>query len=181
MNRLRELRLSKNLSTIELGRLLQLDPSMLTHIEKGRKNFSLESLSRACEFFGVSADYMLGKSPEEMLDDFADSLRNDFVTEELHDDGDVTRSVSDSVPEPARTKIQLILTLRSVNDPALLSAAQTFLRYADAPFDFADDPATKQYAESRTRKMADVVSALGGLSDETLDLLLQTISLRRGD
>lgn len=181
MNRLRELRLSRNLSTVELGRLLQLDPSMLTHIEKGRKNFSMESLHRACEFFGVSSDYLLGKSPEEMFNDFADSLRNDFMVETAHGDGEITQSLSDSVPEPVRTKIETVLLLREINDPISLSAAYAFLHYSRAGTDFSDDPVSKEAWSVRARKLADIVSELGSLSDKSLDLVLQTIKLRKGD
>lgn len=181
MNRLRELRLSRNLTTIELGKIIHLDASMITHIEKGNKTFSVESLNRACNFFGVSADYLLGKSPEIMFNALADSLRSDFMAETLHGDGDVTQSLSSEVSEPVRTKIEILLLLRGINDSTLLSATYSFLRYASAGADFADDAASAERNGARVRKLADILSVLGGLSDDSLDLVRQTVLLRKGD
>lgn len=60
MNRLRELRKAKGLTTIQLGKILNLDPSALRHVERGERNLSTGRLKMACEFFGVPADYLLG-------------------------------------------------------------------------------------------------------------------------
>lgn len=59
-NRLRELRTAAGLTTEELGAAMEIDPSMITHIEKGDKNFSIESLKRACDYFKVTPNVMLG-------------------------------------------------------------------------------------------------------------------------
>lgn len=136
MNRLRELRLSRKLSTIELGRFLNLDPSLLTHIEKGRKNFSVESLSRACEYFGVSADYMLGKSAEEMFNDFADSMK-DFMTEKEWPDGDITQSLSSDIPDTVKMKIEILLILREINDLSSLAVIYDTAKLQSAKNDFS--------------------------------------------
>lgn len=58
-NRLRELRESKNLTMRELSNKLGVDYSTIGHIERGRKNFSIESLLNAADFFDVSTDYLL--------------------------------------------------------------------------------------------------------------------------
>lgn len=57
--RLKELRESKGLTLRELAEALGVDFSTLGHIENGRSNFSIESLQRACAYFGVTTDYML--------------------------------------------------------------------------------------------------------------------------
>lgn len=61
-NRLNELRKEKGLTLMELATALRLDYSTLGHIERGRREFSISSLKRACDYFNVSADYMLGWS-----------------------------------------------------------------------------------------------------------------------
>lgn len=61
-NRLNELRKEKGLTLRELADTLRLDYSTLGHIERGRRDFSISSLRRACDYFHVSADYMLGWS-----------------------------------------------------------------------------------------------------------------------
>ena len=137
MNRLRELRLSRNLTTIALGKAINLDASMITHIEKGNKTFSMESLRRACDFFGVSVDYLLGKSPEEMFNDFVDSLRGDFMRETLYPDGDVTQSLSPAVSEPIRTKIEILLLLRDLDDLSCLEVIRDTAKLQLAKQDFS--------------------------------------------
>lgn len=181
MNRLKELRKNKGLTLMQLSDAIGVDYSTIGHIERGRRGFSTESLTRACDFFGVSADYLLGKSPEKMFNDFADSLRNDFMAETLHDGGDVTQSLSSEVSEPVRTKIEILLLLRGIDDPTLLSAAYSFLRSASAGADFADDAASAERNGARVRKLADILSVLGCLSDDSLDLIRQTVLLRKGD
>lgn len=61
-NRLNELRKEKGLTLRELATALRLDYSTLGHIERSRREFSISSLKRACDYFNVSADYMLGWS-----------------------------------------------------------------------------------------------------------------------
>lgn len=73
LRRLAAFRARYNLTTTHLGRILHLDPSMLTHIEKGRKSFSVESLKRACDYMGFTADYLLELPPEAMLSRFITS------------------------------------------------------------------------------------------------------------
>ena len=73
LRRLAAFRARYNVTTTYLGRILHLDPSMLTHIEKGRKSFSMESLKRACDYMGVTADYLLEQPPEAMLSRFITS------------------------------------------------------------------------------------------------------------
>lgn len=180
-NRLKQLRQARDLSLRMLSEKTGVDFATISFCEKGQRNFSANSLKALTDFFGVSADYLLGKSPEQMFNDAADSLRGDFMTETLHGDGDVTQSLSSEVSEPVRTKIEILLLLRGIDDPALLSAAYSFLRSASAGADFADDAASAEQNGARVRKLADILSGLGGLSNDSLDLVRQTVLLRKGD
>ena len=60
--RVRELRLSKNLKQIELGNILNLSMQTINGIERGRRTTTFESLCILSEYFDVSADWLLGLS-----------------------------------------------------------------------------------------------------------------------
>lgn len=64
MNRLKELRTKRRLTLRQVADAVETDYSTLGHIERGRRNFSVESLLKTCEFFGVTTDYMLGLTTE---------------------------------------------------------------------------------------------------------------------
>lgn len=59
MNRLRELRRAKNLSQEELGAVLGVQKAAVCKYEKGRVALPNEMLVKLCDFFEVSADYIL--------------------------------------------------------------------------------------------------------------------------
>lgn len=137
MNRLKELRKREGLTLMQLADIIGVDYSTIGHIERGRRGFSTESLARACDHFHVSADYMLGKSPEEMFNDFVDSLKRDFSVDTLHSDGEVTQSLDDSVREPVRTKIKILLMLREINDVDRLNTIYQTAKLQSAAEDFS--------------------------------------------
>lgn len=58
--RLKELRLSKGLTQEELGNILGVTKASICCYEKGTRTPTLENLLDIVEFFGVSADYILG-------------------------------------------------------------------------------------------------------------------------
>lgn len=64
-NRLRQLRIEKGITSNELAKSLAITGSAVRSIERGDRDFSMESLKRACDYFHVSADYMLGWSGQE--------------------------------------------------------------------------------------------------------------------
>lgn len=58
--KLKELRLEKGLSQKEVSTALGLTRSAFTNYENGYREPSLETLKKICQFFDVSADYLLG-------------------------------------------------------------------------------------------------------------------------
>lgn len=60
MNRLRELRIKKNLSLRKLSEFVQIDYSALSKAETGKRNLNNDDLERLTKFFNVSSDYILG-------------------------------------------------------------------------------------------------------------------------
>ena len=64
-NRIRDLRKLKNMNQRDLGKLLGVSASTIGMYEQGRREPDAESLVRLSEYFGVSVDYLLGRSLDE--------------------------------------------------------------------------------------------------------------------
>ncbi len=58
--RLKELRLEKNISQIEIAKLLNMSKMAISHWEKGNSEPSIEQLKILANFFDVSIDYLVG-------------------------------------------------------------------------------------------------------------------------
>ena len=58
--RLKELRQEKNLSTIKLGKELQVSDSTITRWENGLRVPSIEHLYNIAKYFNVTSDYLIG-------------------------------------------------------------------------------------------------------------------------
>ncbi|NCC68635.1 MAG: XRE family transcriptional regulator [Clostridia bacterium] len=64
-NTLSELRHSRYLSQRELAGDLHISQALLSHYENGTREPGLPFVCRVCDYFGVSADYILGRSSDE--------------------------------------------------------------------------------------------------------------------
>ncbi len=62
---LSELRHSRDLSQRTLANDLNISQALLSHYENGTREPGLPFVCRVCDYFGVSADYMLGRSFDE--------------------------------------------------------------------------------------------------------------------
>lgn len=58
--RIKELREKKNLSSKDLCSLLDFNPSTYSKLENEKKSIDVEELKKISEFYGISADYILG-------------------------------------------------------------------------------------------------------------------------
>ena len=58
--RMRNLREDSDLTQTQLGDLLNKSQQGYNHIEAGRAELKIEDLIKLCEFYNVSADYMIG-------------------------------------------------------------------------------------------------------------------------
>ena len=61
-NRLKELRIEKNISQVEIGKLLNVSKMAISHWEKGNSEPSIEQLKILAKFFDVTIDYLVGYS-----------------------------------------------------------------------------------------------------------------------
>ena len=59
---LAELRHARGLSQREVAEALHISQPLLSHYEKGVREPGLEFVSRACDYYGVTADYLLCRS-----------------------------------------------------------------------------------------------------------------------
>lgn len=60
--RLKDLRLSHNLTQFDLAESLNLSPSTIGMYEQARREPDMETLIRLAQYFNVSADYLTGSS-----------------------------------------------------------------------------------------------------------------------
>ncbi|MCL2862237.1 MAG: helix-turn-helix domain-containing protein [Firmicutes bacterium] len=60
MERLKELREEKGLSQVELAKLMDIKQRTISHYEKGEREPDFQTLKKLCDFFGVTAGYLLG-------------------------------------------------------------------------------------------------------------------------
>ena len=67
---LSRLRREKGVSQREAAAALGISQALLSHYEKGVREPGLVFLSQACEYYGVSADYILGRSAYRQKIDF---------------------------------------------------------------------------------------------------------------
>ena len=137
MNRLKTLRLSRGLTIRALADQVGISHTQITHIENGKRNLTSKNASRVADFFGVSVDYLLGKSAEEIYNGFVSSLRGDFLTEIVDPDGSVTQKIADSVPEPIRSKLDVVFVLQYIDNPASLQTVYQTAKLCSAREDFA--------------------------------------------
>lgn len=60
--RMRNLREDRDLTQREVGAVIQKSQQGYSHIEEGRAELKIDDLIRLCDFYGVSADYFIGRS-----------------------------------------------------------------------------------------------------------------------
>ena len=62
MQRLKELRLEKEMSQQELGKIVNMSKMAISHWEKGNSEPSISQLITLSNFFDISIDYLVGKT-----------------------------------------------------------------------------------------------------------------------
>ena len=62
--RLREIREDRDYSQEEIGKLIHKSQQGYSHIENGRAELKIEDLKVLCDFYNLSADYVIGRIDE---------------------------------------------------------------------------------------------------------------------
>lgn len=64
--RLRAVREDRDLTQAEVGAVLQKSQQGYNHIETGRAELKIDDLKRLCQFYKLSADYLIGLADKEI-------------------------------------------------------------------------------------------------------------------
>ena len=62
--RMRALREDRDLTQREVAQVIHKSQQGYSHIEEGRAELKIEDLIRLCEFYGVTADYFIGRTDQ---------------------------------------------------------------------------------------------------------------------
>lgn len=65
MNRLRDLREDRDLRQIDVSNAIGIDQRTLSNYETGKTNPDSFAIIKLCDFYNVSADYLLGREVQE--------------------------------------------------------------------------------------------------------------------
>ncbi len=71
MNRIRDLREDRDLRQIDVAKATGIDQKTLSNYETGKTNPDSVAIIRLCDFFNVSADYLIGR-----VDDKSTKIKN---------------------------------------------------------------------------------------------------------
>ncbi len=63
--RLRDLREDRDLTQAQVGAVIQKSQQGYNHIEAGRAELKIEDLIKLCDLYGVSADYLIGRTDKK--------------------------------------------------------------------------------------------------------------------
>lgn len=64
MNRLKDLREDRDLTQKEVGRVVGVAPNSLANYENEKRALNPDLIDKFCDFYGVTADYLLGRSSQ---------------------------------------------------------------------------------------------------------------------
>lgn len=67
LNKIRELRINKNISQLELAKLLNTSQQTISYYEQGKRDPDTNTLLFLSEYFGVSIDYILGNESQDII------------------------------------------------------------------------------------------------------------------
>ncbi len=67
MNRIRDLREDRDLRQIDVSEAIGIDQRTLSNYETGKTNPDAFAIIKLADFFGVSADYLLGRTPSNTI------------------------------------------------------------------------------------------------------------------
>lgn len=133
------MRTAKGLSARALATSVGLSHSTIARIEKGERKISTPQAVAIAEFFGVSVDYLLGKTADEMFAGFVDSMKKVFLNETASADGSVTQDLDSSLSEPIRTKLSILFLLDGISSPESLRMIYDLAKLRSAYDDFGGD------------------------------------------
>ena len=109
-NILSELRHNRELSQRQLAGDLHISQALLSHYENGTREPGLPFVCRVCEYFGVSADYMLGRSEEERMNECSSGAVIDLKKALTEISDNTVKKIALDYLDSAAKKITALLT-----------------------------------------------------------------------
>ncbi|MEG1923890.1 MAG: hypothetical protein RR307_05485, partial [Clostridia bacterium] len=89
------------------------------------------------DYFGVSVDYLLGSSLEDIFKNFINNHYGDFVRDAIDSEGDVYEQHSST--SSTVVKFDIVKILQDVNDLASLKHILATAKLEQAKLDFKED------------------------------------------
>lgn len=129
--RLKELRLNKGVSQIEVARWLSVSRTSYTKYETGVYEPSIETLIKLAEFYGVTVDYIIGHSNEQVtLETCNDDEVNIITLYRRYGNKEVVRNLlseADTLANLTEEEQALILNYRK----SVKSSKRSLLDYSE--------------------------------------------------
>lgn len=120
MGRLQELRIQKGLSMRKLAEETGVSHSKISKIESGIQKISADQAVTFANYFGVTTDYLLGLSAEEIYSKFVNSYERSFLRFGVTEDGRPYGGYTGISPEMG-VKIGILRYLEDINEIGDLS------------------------------------------------------------
>lgn len=106
--RIREIRKKCGLTMKELGERVGVGESTISQYETGKRQPDYEVLLRIADYFGVSVDYLLGKSDEKTpAEDGEREISDDDIKFALFGTTEVDDAIFEDVKKLAKTALEL--------------------------------------------------------------------------
>ncbi|EKY4039585.1 helix-turn-helix transcriptional regulator [Listeria innocua] len=84
-NRLKQLRKYNNKTQEDISKILGISRGAYSHIENGRNEPDMETIVKLANIFGVSTDYLLGRSNNGFIDTIAAHIDSNATEEEMEE------------------------------------------------------------------------------------------------
>ncbi|HAC1783246.1 TPA_asm: helix-turn-helix domain-containing protein [Listeria monocytogenes] len=84
-NRLKQLRKNNNKTQEDISKILGISRGAYSHIENGRNEPDMETIVKLANIFGVSTDYLLGRSNNGFIDKIAAHIDSNATEEEMEE------------------------------------------------------------------------------------------------
>lgn len=94
--KIKELRKNSKMTQEQLGDAIGVSKMAISYFEKGKKSPGRESLEKIADYFGVTTDYLLGRSADPELNEDEDKI--------VSKEGKNIMAIIESLPEDKRKK-----------------------------------------------------------------------------
>lgn len=138
MNRLKDLREKRGISIRKLAEQVGISHTQISRIERGEQAMSVPHAVALADYFGVSVDYLLGASAEEIFDKFIDTYKRNFRDFDVDSSGRVYGGYPNLSPEMS-LKVGILDKLQDLS----------YVKNLAAVYELVSSLSDKEFRESR--------------------------------